>query len=106
MVNCCDRSDITCDGMSDSPPPPLQKQLPAMVGGRSVLELGILHARKMFWYKLQGYVKYIVQYLCKTDLEDMIVNSIKQVCTGKMDAHYAVMVQPQVNVNRWQVCQM
>ena len=72
------------------------------MGGRSVLELGILHARKMFWYRLQEYVKYIVQFLCKTDLEDMIVNSIKQVCTVKLDAHYAVIVQPQVKVCRWQ----
>ena len=54
----------------------------------------------MFCYKLHGYVKYIVQYLCKTDLEDMIVNSIEQACTVKMDAHYAVMVQPQVSVYR------
>ena len=47
------------------------------------------------------YTHYIVQYLCKTDLEDMIVNSIEQVCTVKMDAPYAVMVQPKVNVYRW-----
>ncbi len=71
-----------------------------MMGRRSVLELGMLHARRMFCYKLHGYVKYIVQYLCKTDLEDMIVNSIEQACTVKMDAHYAVMVQPKVSVYR------
>ncbi len=69
-----------------------------MMGRRSVLELGMLHARRMFCYN--GYVKYIVQYLCKTDLEDMIVNGIEQACTVKMDAHYAVMVQPQVRVYR------
>ena len=60
----------------------------------------------MVCYKLQGYVKYIVQYLYKTDLEDMIVDSIEQVCIVKLDAHYAVMVQPQVNVYSWQACQM
>ena len=76
------------------------------MGGRSVLELGVLHARQMFWYKLQGCGKYIVQYLYKTDLEDIIVNSIEHLCAVKVDAHYAVMVQPQVNVYRWQACQM
>ena len=71
------------------------------MGGRSVLELGILHARKMFWYRLQEYVKYIVQFLCKTDLEDVIVNSIEQVSTVKMDADYSVTVKLKFDVCRW-----
>jgi len=38
-------------------------------------------------------VRYLIQFfLHKTDLEEMIVNSIQQVCHMKMAVHYAVMV--------------
>ena len=41
---------------------------------------------------LQGDVRYIVQFLRKTNLEEMIVNSVQQGCHMKMVVHYAVMV--------------
>jgi hypothetical protein len=49
---------------------------------------------------LQGDVRYIVQFLCQTDLEEMVVNSIQQVCHMEMVVHYAVMVQPPVDIYR------
>jgi len=39
-----------------------------------------LYKRKMSWYKLQRDIRYIIQYLCKIDLEEMIVYVIQQVC--------------------------
>ena len=32
----------------------------------------------MSWFKLQGDIRYGVQYLLETDLEEMIVNGIQQ----------------------------
>jgi hypothetical protein len=66
------------------------------MSGGSVIDLGILLARKMFWYKLLGYVTNIVQHFCKTDLEGLIVNSIKQVCTVKMVAHMLSWYSPKL----------
>jgi len=43
---------------------------------------------------LQGDVRYIIQFLCKTYLEEMIVYGIQQVCHMKMVVHYTMMVQP------------
>ena len=37
----------------------------------------------MSWYKLQRDIRYIVQYLCKTDLEEIIVYGIQQMCQWK-----------------------
>jgi hypothetical protein len=38
-------------------------------------------------------VRYLIQVLHKTDLGEMIVNGIQQVCHMKMAVHYAVMVR-------------
>ena len=62
--------------------------------------------REMSWNKVQGYLRYIIQYLYKTDFEQIIVNSSWEMCTIKMVVHYAVMLQPPVEVYRWQTCQM
>jgi len=35
----------------------------------------------------------------------MIVNSFQEMCTVKMVVHCAVMVQPPVDVYRWDICQ-
>jgi len=48
------------------------------MNGRAVIST--LLERKMYWYKLQGDVRYIIQFLCKTDLEQVIVNGIQQGC--------------------------
>jgi len=32
----------------------------------------------MSWYKLQGDIRYVIQFLCKTDVEEIIVNSVQQ----------------------------
>jgi hypothetical protein len=50
------------------------------------------------WYKLQGDVRYIIQFLSKTDLEEMSINSFQEMCTMKMVVHYAVMGQPAVDM--------
>jgi len=42
---------------------------------------------------LQGEIRYIIQFLCQTDLEEMVV-------------HYAVMVQPPVDTYTWETCQL
>ena len=54
----------------------------------------------MSWYKLQRHIKYIIQYLFETDLEEMIVNGIQQVCHLKMVVSYAVMVQPPFDIHK------
>ena len=56
------------------------------------------YKRKMSWYKLQRDIRYIIQYLFETDLEEMIVNIIQQGCHMNMVVHYAVMVQPPVDI--------
>jgi hypothetical protein len=55
---------------------------------------------------VQGYIRYIIQCLCKTDLEQMIVNSFQEVCAMKMVVHNAVMLQSPADVYRWETCQM
>jgi len=60
----------------------------------------------MSWYKLQGYVRYIIQYLCETDLEQVIFNGFQQVCRMVIVVHYAVMVQLTVGVYRWESYQV
>ena len=68
-----------------TPPPPKKKSW--LVGWLSK-SLGTLFEREMSWYKLQGYIRYIIQYLCKTDLEQMIGNGFQQVSSMKI-VHYA-----------------
>jgi len=38
----------------------------------------------MSWYKLQGDIRYIIQFLCKTDLEEIIVNSVQYCASDKI----------------------
>ena len=44
-------------------------------------------------------VRYLIQFLRKSDFEEMVVNSIHQVCHMKMAVHYAVMVRCKLKRN-------
>ena len=44
----CIGTSMLKSALQITPAPPPQKKTPAVMDGRSVLELGILHARKMF----------------------------------------------------------